>query len=210
MLGYARVSTRDQETSLRAQEETLLDAGAERVFKDEVSGMRSDRPGLAAALDWARDGDVLVVTRLDRLGRSTLDTLHTVRELDGRGVRVKAPDIDLDTSTPAGRLVMRTLVSLAEWERDVPVECTKEGLAHARAHGRVGGRPRVLSETDQAAIIAALEAGVSRADVARLHGVSPSHRGRSRGSRQASTAPVTSRRWRTKRRHHAEHRDFVR
>ncbi len=170
--GYARVSTRDQAESLVAQRQELEALGCERVFEDVVSGARSHRPGLTAALDWVRTGDTLVVTRLDRLGRSTVDTLRTVTALEERGVRIKALDLDLDTATAGGRLVVRTLASLAEWERDLQVERTRVGLAHARAQGRVGGRPRKLSLAAVDAIKASVEAGVPAGDVARMHGVS--------------------------------------
>ncbi|MDK8178422.1 recombinase family protein [Micrococcus luteus] len=170
--GYARVSTRDQAESLEAQKLALLGVGAQRVFADVISGAKSGRPGLREALGWLREGDMLVVTRLDRLGRSTVDTLRTVAQLEAAGVRLKALDPQLDTGTPAGRLVVRTIASLAEWEREVIVERTREGLAHARRRGRVGGRPRVLSPAAVDAVKAALEAGLSVAEVAALHGVS--------------------------------------
>lgn len=172
LAGYARVSTRDQAESLVAQRQELEALGCERVFEDVVSGARSQRPGLTAALDWVRTGDTLVVTRLDRLGRSTVDTLRTVTALEERGVRIKALDLDLDTATAGGRLVVRTLASLAEWERDLQVERTRVGLAHARAQGRVGGRPRKLSSAAVDAIKASVEAGVPAGDVAAMHGVS--------------------------------------
>lgn len=172
LAGYARVSTRDQAESLVAQRQELEALGCERVFEDVVSGARSQRPGLTAALGWVRTGDTLVVTRLDRLGRSTVDTLKTVTSLEERGVRIKALDLDLDTATAGGRLVVRTLASLAEWERDLQVERTRGGLAQARVQGRVGGRPRKLSPVAVDAIGATLKAGVPVADVARIHGVS--------------------------------------
>ena len=105
-VGYACVSTSTsaQVESLRAQSLELKTAGCERVFTDIASGARSDRPGLAAAVAYLRAGDMLTVTRLDRLGRTTVDTLKTVRDLDARGIRVTARDLDLDTATPAGGL----------------------------------------------------------------------------------------------------------
>lgn len=98
-VGYARVSTRDQLDSLDAQRSALDASGCSRVFSDVASGAKADRPGLAHALDVLRHGDVLVVTRLDQLGRSTVDTLRTVRHLDSRGVRIEAHDLDLDVLT---------------------------------------------------------------------------------------------------------------
>ena len=172
LVGYARISTREQEESLASQREWLLGLGCERVFEDVISGAFSERPGLKSALEWIRPDGCLVVTRLDRLGRSTVDTLKTVAWLEERGVSLRVEEQALDTRTASGGLVLRTLVSLAEWERDLLVDRTKEGLAHARAQGRVGGRPRKLSPSAVRAVRAALEAGLPVKEVARLHGVS--------------------------------------
>lgn len=171
-IGYARVSTREQQDSLEAQRAALEAAGCTRIFSDTASGARSDRPGLAHTLDVLRQDDELVVTRLDRLGRSTIDTLRTIRALDDAGVRIVAQDLDLDTGTPAGRLVVTVLAALAEWERDTLRERTREGLAHARSQGRVGGRPRALTGETADAALAALRGGMPVAEVARVHGVS--------------------------------------
>lgn len=171
-LGYARVSTKGQGQSLDEQRRVLIQKGCDRVFADVASGAKAARPGLDELIEYARAGDEVVVTRLDRLGRTTVDTLRTLTDLDERGIGVKALDLDLDTTTAAGRLVVRVMAALGEWERDLLIERTREGLEAARKQGRVGGRPRALEEKDQAAIRAALEAGLSVADVARMHGVS--------------------------------------
>lgn len=171
-IGYCRISTREQTESLDNQEITLRAQGCERIYKDIASGTKASRPGLHDALDFARDGDIIVVTRLDRLGRTTLDTLRTVQELDQRNIKVQALDIDLDTSTPAGRLVLKMIASLAEWERDVLVERTKEGLAHARAQGRTGGRPYKLNAQQQQATLKLLAEGLSENQVAATFNVS--------------------------------------
>ena len=170
--GYARVSTRVQADALSEQRRRLVQKGCDRVFSDVASGVKAERPGLVDLVDHARPGDEVIVTRLDRLGRTTVDTLRTLTELDEKGIGVKALDLDLDTTTAAGRLVVRVMAALGEWERDLLIERTREGLEAARKQGRVGGRPRALEEKDQAAIRAALEAGLSVADVARMHGVS--------------------------------------
>lgn len=171
-IGYARISTREQSESLEGQEELLIDSGCERVFRDVASGANTSRPGLAKALDYTREDDTIVVTRLDRLGRTTLDTLRTVQDLDQRNIIVKALDIDLDTSTPAGRLILKMIASLAEWERDVLIERTSEGLAHARSQGRTGGRPPKLTTVQQQAALKLLADGMSENQVAKTFNVS--------------------------------------
>lgn len=173
-IGYARVSTKEQMDSLTAQEKTLREAGCKEVYKEVASGVKTKRPEFLAALRSSREGDTLVVTRLDRLGRSTLETLRTVQEIDARGVQVKALDLDLDTRTPSGRMVLSVISSLAQWERDTLVERTKEGLAHARANGRPGGRPPALTDSQREAAIAALEKGMSITQAAQTFGVSSS------------------------------------
>lgn len=173
-IGYARVSTQNQQDSLIAQQKILESYGCKKVYADQFSGVKSERPGLRAALDYARENDSIVVTRLDRLGRSTVDILRTVQELDSRGITIEALDTQLDTRTPAGRLVLSVLASMAEFERNLIVERTREGLAHARAQGRVGGRRPKLDETQQQAVLAAIESGLSESQVAQSFGVSRS------------------------------------
>ncbi|WP_065573824.1 recombinase family protein [Micrococcus luteus] len=174
LIGYARVSTRDQEGSLEGQEATLRTQGCEKVFTDVLSGARADRPGLAAALDYLRDdsGDVLVVTRLDRLGRSLPATLRMVEELADRGVGLKALDVDLDSSTAVGKLMMHLLLVLAQWERDLLRERTLEGVVRARAAGRRPGPKPKLTPEKVAAVRAAVAGGQSVSSVARSFGVS--------------------------------------
>lgn len=171
-IGYCRISAREQAESLDNQEKILRDYGCKRVFRDIASGATASRPGLAKALDFARAGDTIIVTRLDRLGRTTLDTLRTVQELDQRNIKVQALDIDLDTSTSAGRLVLKMIASLAEWERDVLIERTKEGLAHARSQGRTGGRPPKLTTDQQQAALNQLSDGKSESQVTKIFNVS--------------------------------------
>lgn len=171
-IGYARVSTRDQRASLDAQREALEALGCAKVFTDVASGARATRPGLELAKSHVRDGNVLVVTRVDRLGRTAYDTLKTIKELDEAGVRVEAQKENLDTGTRAGRLVVAGMAGLAEWERDILRERTREGLAHARANGRTGGRPPALTGPDRDAVLAQLAGGMSASQVAAFHGVS--------------------------------------
>lgn len=171
-IGYARASTPEQAKSLEAQCAALNAAGCQKVFSDIASGAKADRPGLRQVTDYAREGDVLVVSRLDRLGRTTLDTLRTLADLDAAGIHVIAQDIGLDTSTPSGRMIITVILALGQWERETMIERTQEGLAHARAQGRVGGRPRKLSDEQVQAIRAALDADMGLADLAAVHGVS--------------------------------------
>ncbi|MCV7728070.1 recombinase family protein [Micrococcus luteus] len=172
-VGYARVSTRDQEGSLAGQEATLSAAGCERVFTDRLSGARANRPGLSAALDYVRDSeDTLVVTRLDRLGRSLPDALRTVQSLVDREIGLQALDVELDTSTATGRLMLNLLLMLADWERDLLRERTREGVARARAAGRRPGPKPKLDQEKTAAVRAAVAGGQSVAAVARSFGVS--------------------------------------
>lgn len=170
-VGYARRSTREQHTTLDSQREALEADGCERVFSDTISGAKSKRPGLDAALDYLRAGDRLVVTRLDRLGRTRVDTLNTMDELRRQGVIVECHHPRLDTSDPGGRLVMAVLADLAEWERDVLIERTREGLMQARRQGKRGGRPPKLDQAQRANVVTMLEAGMTLTDVATTFGV---------------------------------------
>lgn len=148
-IGYARVSTDDQNLDL--QRDALDGAGCERLFTDTISGAKADRPGLASAIAFARPGDVLVVWRLDRLGRSLPDLVRLVGELDATGIGFESLTEKIDATTAAGRLVFHVFAALAEFERNLIRERTHAGLAAARARGRNGGR-RGLDPDKQAAI----------------------------------------------------------
>jgi len=142
LIGYARVSTRDQDPAYqRAQ---LEQAGCERVYIETASGAQRDRPQLSEALQYAREGDVLVLPRLDRLARSLRQLLETVEDLNSRGIGLRSLAESIDTTTAGGRLVMQVFGALAEFERELIRERTAAGLDHARSQGRVGGRPRVM------------------------------------------------------------------
>lgn len=143
LVGYARVSTADQNPDL--QRDALSAAGCARVFEDEASGARADRPGLAQALDYARDGDILVVWKLDRLGRSLSHLIEAVAGLEARNVGFRSLTEDIDTTTPGGRLVFHLFGALGEFERDLIRERTRAGLAAAAARGRKGGRKPVAT-----------------------------------------------------------------
>lgn len=136
---------REQSASLATQRAALTTAGCERVFTGTISGARSTRPGLDAARSHLRTGDALVVTRLDRLGCSMRDTVNTAAELADEGVRLVLLDMGMDTRTSEGRLMVGILSALAQQELETIQERTRVGLEHARAQGRVGGRPSKLS-----------------------------------------------------------------
>mgnify|MGYP003148988473 CR=1 FL=1 len=143
LIGYARVSTADQDLAL--QLDALQAAGCDRVFEERASGARSDRPVLAEAMDYAREGDVLVVWRLDRLGRSLKDLISNVEQLRARGVGFRSLAESVDTTTAGGQLVFHLFGALAEFERELIRERTMAGLAAARARGRKGGRPAKMT-----------------------------------------------------------------
>lgn len=149
--GYARVSTADQ--NMVMQVDALKAAGCDKIYTEKISGVRDDRPELERLLDQLREGDTLVVYKLDRLGRSTFRLLELTADLEGRGVEFVSIVDGIDTSTPVGRFFFRTMASIAELERDIIVERTQAGLKAARARGRVGGRPRV----DESKVSAAVE-----------------------------------------------------
>jgi DNA invertase Pin-like site-specific DNA recombinase len=142
-IGYARVSTLDQDPAL--QLDALIAAECSKIFEDRISGARADRPGLRQALDYARDGDVLIVWKLDRLGRSLPHLIETVAALEKRGVGFRSLTEAIDTTTPGGRLVFHLFGALGQFERDLIQERTRAGLAAAAARGRKGGRKPVVS-----------------------------------------------------------------
>ena len=141
-VGYARVSTKDQH--LRMQEDALKNAGCEEIYTDIASGSKSQRPGLDQALAYAREGDTLVVWKLDRLGRSTQHLIHTVSLLNERKIAFKSLQENIDTTTSSGKLIFHMFSALAEFERDLIRERTDAGLKAARARGHMGGRPSLL------------------------------------------------------------------
>jgi DNA invertase Pin-like site-specific DNA recombinase len=171
-IGYARVSTGGQ--NLERQLDALKAVGCRRVFAEKQSGRDTDRPELAACLDFMAAGDTLVVPSLDRLSRSLQDLITTVGDLRRRGVGFTSLHESLDTTTPGGRLVFHVFAALAEFIRELIVSGTREGLAAARARGRVGGRPTVATpEIIRAARDMLPNPDASITAIARLLGVSP-------------------------------------
>src|SRR5690606_4999339 len=166
LLGYARTSTSAQDTA--RQVDALEKAGCERVWQDAgVSGARASRPQLDAMLDYAREGDVIVVWDLSRLGRSIRQLVVLADDLRQRGIHLRSLTQGIDTSAPHGGLLLGLFAALAEMEREVLVQRTLDGLAAARARGRVGGRPPVLVGERLQAAQAMLAGGATKADVAR-------------------------------------------
>ena len=142
LVGYARVSTHEQNLSLQA--DALKKAGCRKIFTDKASGAGSDRSGLEAALDYVRKGDTLLVWRLDRLGRSVKELIEIIEGLQTRVVGFRSLQEAMDTTTSGGRLIFHVFGALAEFERNLIRERTRAGLEAARARGRKGGRPRAL------------------------------------------------------------------
>jgi DNA invertase Pin-like site-specific DNA recombinase len=169
-IAYHRTSTSEQLHDL--QIDALKAAGCQKFFSDTASGSRADRPGLRAALDYARSGDVICVYRLDRLGRSLKHLLEVVEELNRRDIGLCSLSESLDTTSAGGRLVLQIFGAIAEMEREIIVARTRDGLLAARARGRTGGRPRVV-DTAKARTIRALKAsGASLAEIVESVGVS--------------------------------------
>ena len=149
-VGYARVSTRDQHPE--AQTDALTAAGCERIFTDKASGKLARRPQLDKALEFLRADDVLVITKLDRLGRSVRNLIDLAEALKNRDVGLRVLDQGLDTTTPAGRMFFHVLAALAEFEASLISERTLDGLEAARARGRKGGRRPKLNDKQVALV----------------------------------------------------------
>jgi DNA invertase Pin-like site-specific DNA recombinase len=171
LIGYARISTDDQNLAL--QHDALAAAGCEKIYEDRISGARAERPGLALALEVARAGDTLVVWRLDRLGRSLKDLIALAERLAERQVGLRSLKEALDTTSSGGRLIFHMFGALAEFERDLIRERTQAGLTAARARGRLGGRPKLLTPEKRKLAVQLYRAKEhSIAEICRLMGIS--------------------------------------
>ncbi|MFH9329719.1 recombinase family protein [Streptomyces althioticus] len=173
LIGYARVSTDDQEAQM--QIDALKAAGCSRIFVDKASGKNTDRPELGKALDYMREGDSLCVWKLDRFARSLIDLVTTVDALRGRGIGFKVLTgalASIDPSTPDGRLMLQVIGAMAEFERSLIVERTRAGLEAAKAQGRTGGRPSVITEDVLTVAKARKAKGESITAIAKALGVS--------------------------------------
>ncbi|MFK5880510.1 MAG: recombinase family protein [Flavobacteriaceae bacterium] len=138
IIGYARVSTTDQH--LETQLEQLQNAGAVKIFREKISGVKRDRPQLIEMLNYVREGDSIVVTKLDRIARSTKHLLEIVDLIQGKGVEFKVLNINLDTSTPTGKLMLTMLAGIATFEREMMLERQREGIQKAKEAGKYKGR----------------------------------------------------------------------
>ena len=170
LIGYARTSTVEQEAGLEAQERDLKALGCERVFSEQISAISLQRPQLDAALSFAREGDILVITKPDRLARSVHDLLNIVESAKNRKVGLRVISMGLDTTSPEGKLMLTMLGAIAEFERDIMLTRQREGIAKAKQEGRYKGRaPTVRAKIDQ---IKAMSAnGMKKAQIARELGV---------------------------------------
>jgi len=169
IIGYARTSTVEQDAGLEAQLRDLQANGAEKVFSEQVSSV-GHRKELEAALDYTREGDVFVVTKLDRLARSVEHLLQIVRRLEAKGVALRILALNIDTATPTGKLMLNMLGSIAQFERELMLERQREGIAKAKAQGKYKGRaPTAMAKKDQIKELAA--SGITREAIAKTLGI---------------------------------------
>lgn len=164
LIGYARVSTQDQNLDL--QIDALTKAGCEKLFQEKMSGSRAARPEFSKALETMRQGDTLVVWKLDRLGRSVKNLVDLVGELQKQGVQFKSLTDAIDTGTPSGRFFFHVMASLAQMERELTIERTRAGLEIARTLGRKGGRKRRMTDSKIESARKLLANGMPPRDVA--------------------------------------------
>ncbi len=169
-IGYARVSTDEQ--SLDLQLDALKKAGCKRVFTDKASASKGDRPGLVEAMSHLRSGDVLVIWKLDRLGRTVKGLVDFVSDIQGRGIQFRSLTDGIDTTTPAGRFFFHVMASLAQMERELMAERTRAGLDAARRRGRVGGRKRRMTPGKVESARKLLRSGMAPREVAQNLSVS--------------------------------------
>jgi len=172
LVGYARTSTGDQVYGLDSQIRRLTGEGCEKLFQEHAS-TRTGQPALDKALDYVREGDTLIVVKLDRLARSTEHLMAIVRRLREKGTDLRILDLGLDTGTPNGKLILTVMAGIAEFERDVMLERQREGIAEAKAAGKYKGRkPTARAKADQVLAMRGRNLGISR--IARENGISRS------------------------------------
>ena len=170
LIGYARTSTLEQKAGLEAQRESLKAIGCEKVWEEQTSSV-AVREALSGAMDYAREGDTLVVTKLDRLARSVRHLGEIVEELEGKGVALRILDLGLDTSTATGKLMLHVLGAVAQFERETMLERQREGIAKAKKEGKYRGRaPTAQRLADEAKRL--LAEGNTKRQIAQLLGIS--------------------------------------
>lgn len=167
LIGYARTSTLDQKAGLDAQRRDLASAGCERIFEEQVSSVDVvNREALAEALAFARDGDTLIVTKLDRLARSVAHLVDVLAQLEGKGVALRILAMGIDTSTATGKLMLTILGGVAEFEREIMLERQREGIAKAKADGKYKGRaPTARAKADD--VLALHQQGIGGTEIAK-------------------------------------------
>jgi DNA invertase Pin-like site-specific DNA recombinase len=169
-IGYARVSKEDQNLDL--QIEALEKMGCRKIYQDQITGLRTDRPGLNQALEQLRENDTFVVWKLDRLGRTVKGLIEFVTELEKNKIHFQSLTDQIDTSTPAGRFFFHVMASLAQMERELIVERTRAGLDAARLRGRIGGRKRLMTSSKIESAKKLLANGIPPKEVATNLGIS--------------------------------------
>jgi DNA invertase Pin-like site-specific DNA recombinase len=172
-IGYMRVSTDSERQTTNLQKDALLKSGVDprHIFEDKISGTKDKRIGLEKALEFLQPGDCLVVWKLDRLGRSLSHLLSIIKDLHRRGIAFKSLTEQMDTTTAHGELLFNMFGSLAQYERALIKERVIAGLESAKRRGRIGGRPRAISEEKMEAILEDLRSGTSKAAVCRNFGI---------------------------------------
>ena len=163
-IGYARVSKEDQNLDL--QKEALERTGCQKIYQDQITGTRTERPGLSKALEQLRENDTFVVWKLDRLGRTVKGLIEFVADLEKKKIHFKSITDHIDTSTPAGRFFFHVMASLAQMERELIIERTLAGLDAARVRGRIGGRKRLMSSSKIESAKKLLASGIPPKEVA--------------------------------------------
>ncbi|MGR3248553.1 MAG: recombinase family protein [Paracoccus sp. (in: a-proteobacteria)] len=172
IVGYARTSTTDQKAGLEGQLRDLRAAGCEEIYQEEVSSVdTANREQLAAALRFIRKGDVLVVSKLDRLARSVAHLNELVKEIEGKGASLRILDMSIDTATPNGRLMLNLLGSIAQFEREIMLERQREGIAKAKAEGKYKGRKPTARAKTEEVLRLVKEEGLPAAEVASRLGI---------------------------------------
>jgi DNA invertase Pin-like site-specific DNA recombinase len=169
-VGYARTSTVEQKAGFEAQLRDLKAAGCEKVFQEQLSSVDAKRPQLEAAIDFCRESDLLICTKLDRLARSVADVVAIERRLNDKGAALIVMDPAMDTSTPAGRLVFNVLASIAQFEREIMLTRQREGIAKAKAEGKYKGR-KPTARAKAEAVKKLLAEGVSATETAKRLGI---------------------------------------